>query len=63
MTGHVTIIANGVIIHADAAVSDPITHDVQLTGNVHATFTQWRECPSGSSSSATLWRADCSGSH
>lgn len=38
MTGHVTITANGVIIHADAAVSDPITHDVQLTGNVHATF-------------------------
>jgi lipopolysaccharide export system protein LptA len=38
MTGHVTITANGVVIHADAAVSDPITHDVQLTGNVHATF-------------------------
>ena len=38
MTGHVTISLNGVIIHADAAVSDPITHDVQLTGNVHATF-------------------------
>jgi lipopolysaccharide export system protein LptA len=38
MTGHVTISLNGVIIHADEAVSDPITHDVQLTGNVHATF-------------------------
>jgi lipopolysaccharide export system protein LptA len=38
MTGHVTISLNGAIIHADEAVSDPITHDVQLVGNVHATL-------------------------
>ena len=40
MTGHVTITLNGVTIHADEAVSDPITHDTQLSGNVHVRFAE-----------------------
>jgi len=40
MTGHVSITFNGVIIRADEAVSDPITHDTQLSGNVHVRFAE-----------------------
>jgi len=40
LTGHVIITVNGVIIHADKAVSDPITHDTQLSGNVHVRFAE-----------------------